>query len=154
MVAASLFVLLSYDASRPLFCSLERNMYEHMRQIWALVLFAHIVCGTVRVELNDGRIVTVKDKRSIKPTVNSEHGDSIVGGLTARDLFGRQSCSAPGMNVICGSGCCTNGKYCCEQTTCIDLTAWICCPGGRQCLKGGECCNDGSCVSYILPAGP
>ena len=127
---------------------IQRNrMYVCLRLLLISWLFTRALCGAVRVELQDGEIITVDDEKSITPTVDSQPGDPIFGALTRRDLFGRQYCSAPGQNVICGNGCCPNNNYCCENASCLDVTSRICCPNGRQCYAGGFCCSDGNCVS-------
>ncbi len=120
-------------------------MYTSLSQLVACLFVAHVVHAAVRVKFDSGEILTVDDEKSIIPTVDSESG-SPVGGISARDLFGRQYCSAPGINVICGGGCCPNSEYCCERTSCIDLTTRICCSNGRQCYRGGQCCQGGNCV--------
>ncbi|KAI9876946.1 MAG: hypothetical protein M1830_005232 [Pleopsidium flavum] len=120
-------------------------MYHCVRQVLAFSLIAHTVRGAVPVELDSGKFLTVDDEKSVTPAIDSEPGDPVIGGITPRDLFGRHYCSAPGQNIICGSGCCSYTKYCCEQTTCIDASSRICCPGSHQCYKGGQCCSDGNC---------
>lgn len=131
------------------FVSQKDKMFVYPRRLLILWLVTRTVCGAVHVELNDGQILAVDDEQNVTPTVDSEPGDPIFGGLTLRDLFRRQYCSAPGQNVICGNGCCPNNNYCCDGISCIDTTSRLCCRNGRQCYKGGDCCTDGNCVSNL-----
>jgi hypothetical protein len=136
------------------FCPFEKiKMLGHTRLFLVLWLVSRLVYGAVRVQLNDGQIVTVDDEKSINPTVDSLPGDPIGGGLSLRALFGRQSCSASGQNIICGDGCCRNDQLCCAQTSCGDPTTRECCLNGVQCPKGGDCCTDGKCVSVTRCSG-
>jgi hypothetical protein len=127
-----------------MFCLSKQAIISAPVSTLILGLVTRATCGAVRVELNDGQIVTVEDETSITPTVDSYPGDPI--GLSPRHLFGRQYCSAPGRNSRCGNGCCLSDNYCCENTSCLDLTTRICCPEGWQCSKGGDCCFGGTCV--------
>lgn len=98
-----------------------------------------------KYKLNNGEVILL-DPAEVHPTYELPEGAAPVGRMLARDLFERQYCSAPGINVICGPGCCPNSDFCCENASCIDITTRTCCKGGKQCYLGDECCVYG-CVS-------
>ncbi|KAI9890050.1 MAG: hypothetical protein M1814_004566 [Vezdaea aestivalis] len=98
-----------------------------------------------RFELADGKLADFPKDDQIVAAIDSNRTDKPVGKVSPRDLFGRQYCSTPGANIICGAGCCFNYKLCCERSDCFDPIYDKCCSGGGSCPRLGSCCQDDKC---------
>jgi len=69
----------------------------------------------------------------------------LIGGITPRDIFGRQTCST-GKYCSVSNSCCPTLSTCCSQSCTPALGK--CCSDGSSCGSNKDCCGDG-CMPFL-----